>query len=210
MKIEYKKFFSSLKEEERQKIQKEIENEIVEYLHSSVPEWDKSVNDPTRLYNRVHLEKELLQIILIDNHLFRELPVQVLRKLDLSELDFSGCDVSNLDLSYTNANIDPQTIKDKCLWATVCTSLDFKNKDFTGVSVAFANLENTNANINPQTIKNKCLYQTNCRGLNLAGKDFTGVDIRGAALEGTGANLSKELERKVNQLILQRKHDSHE
>ena len=71
--------------------------------------------------------------------------MQVLRKLDLSELDFSGCDVSHLDLSYTSTNINPKTIKDKCLWATICTSLDFKNKDFIGVSVAFANLENTDA-----------------------------------------------------------------
>lgn len=73
--------------------------------------------------------------------------MQVLRKLDLSELDFSGCDVSHLNLSYTSTNINPQTItiKDKCLWTTICTSLDFKNKDFIGVSVAFANLENTDA-----------------------------------------------------------------
>ena len=71
--------------------------------------------------------------------------MQVLRKLDLSELDFSGCDVSHLNLSYTSTNINLQTIKDKCLWATICTSLDFKNKDFIGVSVAFANLENTDA-----------------------------------------------------------------
>lgn len=55
MKIEYKKFLSSLEEEKRQKLQKEIENEIVEDLNSSVPEWDKSVNELTQLYDRVHL-----------------------------------------------------------------------------------------------------------------------------------------------------------
>ena len=206
MKIDYINFFSLLSEEENKITQDEIWKEIVIFLNSSVPEWDKSINDPILLYERIHFSKELLQIILINNNRFRSIEVTTLRKLDLSELDFTGCDVSGLDLSYTNVDINPQTIKDKSLFETNCEGLNFKNKDFTGVSLAFANLENTSADINPQTIKDKCLYQTNCKGLNFVDRDLTGVDIRGACLAGTGANLSKEIERKVNQLILQKSH----
>ena len=196
---EYIKRLENKSIEEKEKIL----NKIILSL-KKIPNYDIEGNHPRLLHTRIHYPKEFLQIILIDTNLFRNVETVVLKKIDLSELDFTGCDVSGLDLSYTNVDINPQTIKDKSLFETNCEGLNFKNKDFTGVSLAFSNLENTSADINPQTIKDKCLYQTNCKGLNFVDRDLAGVDIRGACLAGIGANLSKEIERRVNQLILQR------
>ena len=180
---------------------------IYEFLIGKVPDWDTRGNNPYLLHKRLKFPLEILREILYLNYLeiqyayddediYQTRPVKysvdLLRKLDLSELDFTGWDISNLDLSYTNAKINPQTVRDKSLQGTNCKGLDFSNVDFTDVDIEGANLEETGANIDPQTIKDKSLWETNCTSLNLRDKDFNEVYVVRASLEGTGASINPQ------------------
>ena len=186
-----------------------IVREIYHFLEIEVPDWDIEGNNPNLLHQRIKLPLEILQKILYLNaqnmrcinweysneyqkHPVEKYSVFLLRKLDLSELDFSNKVVAGLDLSYTNANLDPQTVRVKNLQETNCQGLDLKGKDFTGVEIEGANLKETGADIDPQTIYRKSLWGTNCQGLNLKDKDFTDVNVKVANLKGTGANLDPQ------------------
>ena len=192
---------------------------IYEFLMGKVPDWDTRGNNPYLLHKRLKFPLEILREILFLNYLeiqyayddediYQTRPVKysvdLLRKLDLSELDFTGWDISNLDLSYTNAKINPQTVRDKSLQGTNCKGLDLSYKSFFNVDVRGANLEDTNASLDPQEIYQKSLRGTNCKGLKFKTKtvydflgtidivNFNGVDIDGANLLETNVQLSTE------------------
>ena len=70
--------------------------------------------DESYRYERIKLSVDILrQVIFRRNKLGKKslaFSVTELRKLDLSEIDFSGVYMCMSNLSYTNANINPQTV----------------------------------------------------------------------------------------------------
>ncbi len=154
---------------------------------------------------RIKIEKNLLQcllptllVITANNN------EEILKYLDLSEASFAGMDVRNNNFKDSNANIDPQTVKDKSLFYTNLMGVDLSHANFNGVNIQYANLENTNAQIDPQLIINKSLHSANVKGCTFINQaspdsmktepaDFTGVDIQYANLENTNTQIDPQL-----------------
>ena len=175
--------------------------EVLKEELQKVPEFDvERAYDESYRYKRIKLSTGILEKVIFGekkdlfgyNRLCLIFPVSELRKLDLSEIDFAGIYISFANLSYTNANIDPQKVCDKSLWGTNLTGLDLKGKDFTDVYIEEADLSNTGADIDPQTVRGKSLWRTNLTGLDLKGKDFTDVYIEEADLSNTGADIDPQ------------------
>ena len=78
--------------------------------------------DESYRYERIKLSVDILrQVIFRRNKLGKKslaFSVTELRKLDLSEIDFSGVYMCMSNLSYTNANINPQTAYGKSLFCS--------------------------------------------------------------------------------------------
>ncbi len=147
---------------------------------------------------RIKIQKDLLQCLLPTLLEIITEEEKILKYLDLSEASFAGMDVVGKNFKDSNANIDPQTVKNKNLCNTNLKGLDLSHANFNGVNILFANLENTGAQIDPQLIDGKSLWDTNVKGctfINLSSPDsikrepadFTDVNISGANLEKTGA-----------------------
>ncbi len=153
---------------------------------------------------RIKIQKELLQCLLPALLEIITKDEEILKYLDLSEVSFAGMDVKGKNFKDSNANIDPQTIKDKTLFYTNLKGIDLSHADFYNVNLIGANLENTGAQIDPQLIYDKCLYNTNVKGctlINLSSldslkrqpADFTNVNIENANLENTNALIDPQL-----------------
>ena len=65
--------------------------------------------DENYRYERIKLDANILEQVIFEEDASKRLifSVSELRKLDLSEIDFAGVYISETDLSYTNANINP-------------------------------------------------------------------------------------------------------
>ena len=110
--------------------------------------------DENYRYERIKLDANILEQVIFEEDASKRLifSVSELRKLDLSEIDFAGVYISETDLSYTNANINPQTVAGKCLKCTNLAGLDLRGKDFTDVNIDEANLSNTGAKIEEDAV----------------------------------------------------------
>ena len=139
---------------------------------------------------------ELLKVDNIDELLFEGrrvvIPNRYLRLLDLSEVSFDNKDLTNTNLSYTNAIINPQKVYNKDLSSADLEGIDLSNANFENIIIIESNLKNTNANINPKLVKNSSLCFCNLEGLNLFDADFTNVNIIGCNLKGTGAYIDPQ------------------
>ena len=186
-----------LSTESIEKLRKAIQKEL-----EKIPEFDvERAYDKSYRYERIKLDVNILKQVIFKEHRGVKkstFSLSELRKLDLSEVDFAGVDISEDDLSYTNANINPQIVAGKRLMGTNLAGLDLKGKDFAGVDIDGANLSNTGADIDPQTVRSKSLKRTNLTGLDLKGKDFTGVRIQGANLSNTGADIDPQKASDIN------------
>ena len=131
-------------EEQIQKMIKVIKEELC-----NLEEFDINIIKP---YKRIKLHKNIINAVFFsaDEPNFT---IEEMRKLDLSEVDFTGKDMSNKNYSYTNINFDPQKIKNKSLYHINLKSVDMFNKDFTDVDIRGANLTETKATIVLTTIK---------------------------------------------------------
>ena len=128
------------------------------------PEFDKNSKDS---YFRLQVEKDILERMLFTGDFLLHFDNLILRKLDLSEVDFAGKHLTFTDLSYTNANIDPQTVKYKDLACTNLEGVDLEGKDFTGALIIGANLKDTKATINPTFVKYGSIKDTNLEGCQI-------------------------------------------
>lgn len=142
---------------------------------------------------KVHVDDELLQVLIQEivkgEYAFSN---ELLKMLDLSLVDFSDINVTGVDFSGTNANIDPQTIKCKSLSHTNLSGLDMSGKCFDDCCFMYTNLANTNADIDPQKIYENSLYGVNLENVDLSGKCFDDICIAEANLEGTNADIDPQ------------------
>lgn len=107
-------------------ILKECSKYISEIQHASQSGSKKKVIVPKEILlvdNLDHLE--INQIFLMPG---------LLRYIDLSIVDFDNVKVDGIDLSYTNARINPQTVYNKDMSNGKYRGLDFNLCDFTGVN----------------------------------------------------------------------------
>ena len=97
----------------------------------------------------------------------------ILQHYNLLGVDFSNQNVEGIDFSKTNANIDPQTVKNKSLKYTTLPYGDYKHKSFDNTNLFGTNFRNTkNANIDPQTIRDKDLRNAILANVDFKGKSF--------------------------------------
>jgi len=120
------------------------------------------------------------------------IPNRFLRLLDLSKVSFDNKDLTNTNLSYTNAIVNPQKVYNKDLSSADLEGIDLSNANFENVIIIESNLKNTNAIINPKTVKNSSLCFCNLEGLNMFDADFTDVNIIGCNLKRTGAYIDPQ------------------
>ncbi len=115
---------------------------------------------------------------------------KVLRKFDLSEVDFKDVAVYAKDFTGTNAIINPQTVFEKDMrWGKY--PLNFIGKSFDGVKVSKANFTGaTNVNMDPQTVYGKDM-SGGIYPFNFFNKSFQGVKKSYSDL--TGATFSYEI-----------------
>lgn len=130
----------------------------------------------------------------------------ILKYIDLSDIDFKDQDVSGIDFTNTNANIDPQTIKNKNLSYTILSGLDFEGKSFEDVYVYGVNFTGVkNIDLDPQLIAHKSLYKCILNGIDFKGKSFEGVSIGKADFTGAknvAINKNEIWMQKINGAIL--------
>lgn len=146
-KIEEEKFQKQLlieQEKEQQRI-KEAETKLNTTLQSISSLLEESLkyikvleyNDMNNISEKISVPKELL-FIQVEDHLeinptFNN--PRILKHIDYMFISFDNVKVSGLDLSYTNANIDPQKVYKKDLSNGKFCKLDFNLKDFSGVNI---------------------------------------------------------------------------
>ena len=68
----------------------------------------------------------------------------MLQYLDLNLISFGNVKVSGIDLSYTNAQIDPQKVYNKDMSNGNYSGLSFISKDFSGVDIRNSNFSECN------------------------------------------------------------------
>lgn len=131
-------------------------------------------------------EDEIIQILLKEIlSQERKINTGVLKYIDLTNIDFKEQDITFIDFTETNANINPQTIYEKNLQNTKLIG-DFKDKSFDGVYIFGTDFSNaTNVHINPQKIKNKSIIKANVDGVDFDNNSFEGVHVTETNIENS-------------------------
>lgn len=156
--------------------------ELAELLSDNVLKYVETYGKVERLSVNDHLLKRLLGDLMYLNE-----ENSVLRYIDLSRVSFEGEQLIKHNLEGTNANIDPQLVKNKDLREATLRGLDMRGKDFTGVNIDRTNLEDTGAFIDIDTIKFGYIY-----GAKLKGCTVTNVpDMYLGREELKGANIKE-------------------
>jgi len=171
--------YSNLTEKQKISLAKVINDEII-FQYENIFEKRK-----------VKINNEFLKE-LIESELFILLEIyytKCIKLIDFEGISFDGLNVAGKDFSYTNANIDPQTVHSKSLFYTNLEGIDLSDKNFDGVFIEGANLIDTKANIDPQLVGEKSLYDTKLKRIRLRNKSFKDVDIRHSDLRNTGAKI---------------------
>ena len=138
---------------------------------------------------KIKLGKETTELLLDGIMNYDVGDQRVLKFIDLEGISFANQCVRMVDFRGTNANIDPQTAKNKNIEGANFEGIDMSDKYFDGCIISSANLSYTNATINPQKVRNKDLERTKCDGLDLSNADFTDVYVLGASFKNAKINL---------------------
>lgn len=141
---------------------------------------------------KIKLGKETTELLLDGIMNYDVGDQRVLKFIDLEGISFANQCVRMVDFRGTNANIDPQTVKNKNIEGANFEGIDMSDKYFDGCIISSANLSYTNATINPQKVRNKDLERTKCDGLDLSNADFTDVYVLGASFKNAKINLDPQ------------------
>lgn len=129
-----------LLEEKQQNIRKSLSNlsEILSECSKYLMEIQGKIN--TNQNEKVLVPEELLLVQVDDHYEFNPifLTQGILRFIDLRNISLADVKVSGVDLSYTNATINPQEIYNKDMSNGKFCGIDFNLCDFTGVNITGA------------------------------------------------------------------------
>ena len=116
------------------------------------------------------IPQEKLQELLFENNDFREELLEVITKIDFSNVNFDGFKAAGKDFSQlTGVKLNPQNLHDKDLRKTVCAGVVFTG-GFDDVKVTYTNFTNSiGAVINPQTILHKNMLGSVCSCVEFTG-----------------------------------------
>ena len=147
---------------------------------------DKILENKKKFEKNKFKDDEIIQFLL--NELLsqeRKKSSDLLKYIDLENIEFKDQDVTFIDFRGTNANIDPQTIRNKNLQNTKLIG-GFKDKSFDGTYICGTDFScATNVHINPQTIKNKKIIDSIVDGVDFDNNSFEGVETQGTNLENS-------------------------
>lgn len=144
---------------------------------------EKILNNKQIFQERKFKDTEVIQILL-DIILNEEGKVKGTDKSILRYIDFKGIDMKDqnlihLDMTGTNIEFDPQTIKDKDLQHAKLIG-DFKGKSFDGVHILGTDFSQAiNVKINPQKVKNKKILNAIVDGVDFCNESFEEVEYSG-------------------------------
>lgn len=95
----------------------------------------------SKVYNRVIVPEELLLIEVGDHLEINPMFLNVIRFVDLYPISFKNVKVNGIDLSYTNAIINPQEVYKKDMSDGKYCGLNFNSYSFEGVNIANADFK---------------------------------------------------------------------
>lgn len=153
---------------------------------------EKKLIETCNAMGKIKLGKSVTEILLDGIMNYDVGDQRVLKFIDLEGISFAGREVRRVDFRGTNADVDPQTVKDKNIEGANFERIDMSDKCFDGCVIRHTNLSYTNATINPQKAYFKDLEETKCEGLDLSHADFTDVDVRGASFKNAKINLDPQ------------------
>lgn len=169
-----------------------------EGIYQYADEHGINLNDTEKLIQycnameKIKLGKEITEILL-DGIMHYDVGDQrVLKFIDLEGISFDDRRVRRVDFRGTNADVDPQTVKDKNLEGAIFAGIDMSDKCFDGCIICHADLSYTNATIDPQKIEDKYFSQTICDGLDFSHADFTDVNVSYASFKNAKMNLDPQ------------------
>lgn len=129
-----------LLEEKNQNIKKSLSelSEILAECSKYLTEIQGKINENQN--EKVEVPEELLLIQVDDHYEFNPifLTKGILRFIDLRNISLSDVKISGVDLSYTNANINPQEVYNKDMSNGKFCGIDFNLCDFRGVNTTNA------------------------------------------------------------------------
>lgn len=159
-------------------MKKEIKQELYKTLRDCIKR-------NKELMKKRYKDDEIISLILDEISAHEREGEHILQYIDLSNIDFKDQDIREIDFTNTNANIDPQTIKDKNLSYTILSGLDFEGKSFKDAHVYGANFTGTkNVDLDPQLVAFKSLYKCILTDVDFKGKSFDGVSIEKSDFTG--------------------------
>lgn len=128
---------AKLIEEKHQELNRTLSDlsQLLSECSKYITEIQGKINDNVK--DKVKVPEELLLIKVNDHYEINPLFISngILKFIDLKYISFANVKVSNLDLSYTNAHINPQEVYNKDMSNSKFCGLDFNLCDFTGVNI---------------------------------------------------------------------------
>ncbi|HAB67128.1 MAG TPA: hypothetical protein DCE23_07150 [Firmicutes bacterium] len=139
----------ALELEEKRKEKRKLLESKQEVLKSSLTDFSKMIAECSKYISEIQgiindnsndiitVPAELLFVKVNEHYEFNPLFLApgILKYVDLSIISFQDVKVSGIDLSYTNANIDPQKVYKKDMSNGKYCGLDFNLGDFTDVNI---------------------------------------------------------------------------
>ena len=132
-----------------------------------------------RKFKDIEIIQILLDIILNEERKVKGTDKSIIRYIDFKGIDMKGQNLIHLDMTGTNIEFDPQTIKDKDLQHAKIIG-DFEGKSFDGVHISGTDFSQaTNVKINPQAIKYKRITNAVVDNVDFCNESFEGVEYSG-------------------------------
>ncbi len=162
-------------------------NKTYEILKKEILKYTISLHSETYGIEKINFDEiidieEILDLILKDERT----GIRLLPYIDLTNISFKNQNITQINFTETNAQINPQTIKNKDFSYAILNGLDFKDCIWDGTKLCFTNFDGaTNVDLDPQTVLYPSLYGCILKGIDFKGKSFKGVglqhtDFRGA------------------------------
>lgn len=145
------KYEQAKKEEAEEQLSRDLKDKVNELssITSEIEQLQSELSQTQRFesFNKTKpVGEEFLFDYVNDHKEFKEgLKKQsLLQYLDLSLISFDNVKVSGIDLSYTNAQIDPQKVYNKDMSNGNYSGVSFISKDFSGVDIRNSNFSECN------------------------------------------------------------------
>ena len=164
-----------LDEKKKNKIVRTIKKEL-----RLLPDYDLDLND---LNQRISKYNDILPDVFWNIYGEPNFSNREMRKLDLSCISFENENMTEWDFSYTNINMDPTKVKDKCIDYLTLEGVDLSGYTLDGVSILESNLTDCNLMVDLDLVR-RFSSRTKLEGCFVLESSVYGKDIPSRVLEG--------------------------